>query len=74
MPTITMMLKNVAAYNKYKNEVLGQGGRIIHDYEDLGFTAELPQQLFQELQSTSSIAGGDIASFELDSRVTIQLQ
>ncbi|KAI6046167.1 hypothetical protein EDC04DRAFT_2632345 [Pisolithus marmoratus] len=76
MPTrVTMMLKDDASYNKYKGEVLSGGGQMIHDYEGLlGFTADLPEQLFSELQSTSSVTGGDILSFEPDSVVTIQNQ
>lgn len=74
MPTVTMMLKDAASYSRYKEEVVGQGGEIIHDYEGLlGFTANLPEQLYQNLQR-SLVPEGDILSFELDQKVTIQQQ
>lgn len=74
MPIVTMMLKDTASYNKYKEEVVGEGGEIVHDYEGLlGFTANLPGQLYQELQR-SFVPDGDILSFELDQKVTIQQQ
>ncbi|KIJ67704.1 hypothetical protein HYDPIDRAFT_107172 [Hydnomerulius pinastri MD-312] len=54
----TVMLKDRATYEKYKQEVIAGGGTIVHDHGFLqGFTAEIPDTV---LYQWKSFVGSDI--------------
>ncbi|KIJ18867.1 hypothetical protein PAXINDRAFT_166816 [Paxillus involutus ATCC 200175] len=67
------MFNDSSSYEKYKKDVVENGGTIVHDYGNigLGFAAEIPENLLQ-LMYTSNLSSNDIISIEADSVVTTQ--
>ncbi|KAF5355036.1 hypothetical protein D9756_005265 [Leucocoprinus leucothites] len=75
MPSVIVTFKDTALdadYEKAKNDLLAQGGKITRNFEPLmkGFAAEIPDGF--NLQSINSFAGDNILSIEEDGKVTTQ--
>ncbi|KIJ67703.1 hypothetical protein HYDPIDRAFT_107170 [Hydnomerulius pinastri MD-312] len=68
----TVMLKDAATYEKYKQDVLAGGGTIVHDLKTLqGFTAEIPDPVLT-LMRTGNLADNGILALDADGIATIQ--